>query len=362
MIDLDLFARFMQALPAQNYRVYILGDPDQLPSVEAGAVLGEMLKAENIAVKLNESKRFAPNSHIGRLSMAIQEAPYTNHWPDIPMIDNPVFNLDTDIDFRQTQTTNDTIYYRTLGEDTQTAENRLKKLIHHWVDAFYIQTNYIELCHQIKADASGSLIDSQTGVPCARELLDSLWGITQKARILSAERKGMVGIENLNQLVRDSLPIQDEGHFYIGQLLMLTENQSALKLYNGDCGIVLGEYNSGRRCLLLKKVSTQTNTFDIDHGDAADYVTYPLSLLPANALESAFAITIHKSQGSGYGNIMMFLPQTAGHPLMSNQMIYTGVTRTEQISITIVSSQAAFEAGCKTRIMRDTGLDINTPS
>lgn len=363
MIDIDLFAKFMQALPENNYKLFILGDPDQLPSVEAGAVLGEMLETESISVRLNESKRFDSSSEIGRLSLAIQDAKTLKRWPE--QYPKPVFQENSDIDYSNiinNKDYKDIIHYIFLGDDKKIVETRLKKLIQKWVDAFYIQTKYIDLCKQIYVDASGEFIDSQTCLKCTRKMLDKLWNMTKSARILSAERRGVTGIVQLNEMIRSMLKIEETGKFYIGQLLMLTENQSELKLYNGDCGIVLGESNSKRLHLLLKKVRTNiknnTNEGDAENNDAADYVTYPLSLLPTDALESAFAMTIHKSQGSGYENIMMFLPQTVGHPLLNNQMIYTGVTRTEHISLTIAASQNAFEAGCTTISERDTGICI----
>lgn len=74
MIDLSLFASFMQALPKKDFRLYILGDRDQLPSVEAGAVLGEILGLDkDSVVELTESNRFDNNSNIGRLSRFIQK-------------------------------------------------------------------------------------------------------------------------------------------------------------------------------------------------------------------------------------------------------------------------------------------------
>lgn len=357
MIDIDLFARFMEALPkAQNtYRLFILGDPDQLPSVEAGAVLGEMLETSHCAAKLTESQRFKSTSKIGKLSIAIQNAKIQNHWPEdhekplyLPSEGN-IPNFDS--------TTSDNIYYLTLNEDNTRANRELSALIQRWTDTFYIQNNnFIKEVRQIYISHDQNTIVNAQGHPVTAAKLDKIWKVTEHARILSAERKGTTGVENLNALVRKHLGISSSDPFFVGQLLMLTENQATLKLYNGDCGIVLGEKDSGRLYLLLKKSKT-TKTENTAHTD--DYVVYPLSMLPQNALESAFAITIHKSQGSGYANIMMFLPRKKGHPLLNNQMIYTGVTRTEEKSLTIVTTQEAFEAGCQTVIERDTGIDIS---
>ena len=128
MIDIDLFARFMQALPDQNFRLFILGDPDQLPSVEAGAVLGEMLKTGDYAVRLNESHRFNMDTQIGKLSIAIQNAKDPNtamrdHWP----VDHekPIFEPCHTIDLSQDKA----VHYLTLPDDKPKASHCLEQLI-----------------------------------------------------------------------------------------------------------------------------------------------------------------------------------------------------------------------------------------
>ncbi|MBQ1926862.1 MAG: AAA family ATPase, partial [Proteobacteria bacterium] len=289
MIDIDLFARFMEALPEKNFRLFILGDPDQLPSVEAGAVLGEMLKTGDYAVKLNESHRFNMNSEIGKLSIAIQHTKDPNtsmcdHWPTDHT--KPLFHTLQTPDFNQDKS--DIINYTTLPDDKKSAENALEKLVKAWTDQFYIKPQFIDRARKTFVRTSNDITEivDENGQPVSRETLDEFWKVTESARILSAERKGITGVQELNALVRKCLNIKTSEPFFVGQLLMLTENQSNLKLYNGDCGIVLGEKGSGRLHLMLKKARTQTShndnhtdhTIETDH--TIDYVTYPLSVLP----------------------------------------------------------------------------------
>jgi exodeoxyribonuclease V alpha subunit len=80
--------------------------------------------------------------------------------------------------------------------------------------------------------------------------------------------------------------------------------------------------------------------------------------LPSDSIETAFAITIHKSQGSGYPNIMMFLPTRKGHPLLNRQILYTGVTRTKKQSLTILATPETFKSACETIAQRDTGIEL----
>ena len=123
---------------------------------------------------------------------------------------------------------------------------------------------------------------------------------------------------------------------------MLNKNQNFFSLFNGDSGIVVN--SSVRPMLMLLRGN--------------DFTFYPLSVFPKECLEPAFAITIHKSQGSGYPNIMMFLPTRKGHPLLNRQILYTGVTRTKKQSLTIVATPETFKAACETVIERDTGIEL----
>ena len=137
-----------------------------------------------------------------------------------------------------------------------------------------------------------------------------------------------------------------EGQFFAGQILMFTKNLPMFNLYNGDSGVVVKD-RDGVDYLMVKIGSA--------------YSCYLLSLFPNDALESAFAITIHKSQGSGYRNILMFLPSRKGHPLLNRQILYTGITRVKISeknpgSLTVIVSKERLIEAQQTVIQRDTGI------
>ena len=334
MIDLSLFASFMQALPKKNYRLYILGDRDQLPSVEAGAVLGEILGLDkNSIVELVESNRFDNNSNIGRLSRFIQKKLGEG---DLQ------FNLEWKPWSCEMQLWNptmpDEINLLRLGDGskplTRAEEDaELQGLLVSWVKRFYKNPNngLMELAKKIRPDQTPDNIAN----------CEALWRLADAARILSAERRGLRGVENLNKMVVKALG-QKENEPFDGQLMILTKNQSYFDLYNGDSGVVV---NCDTRPMLMIKRK-------------GNFVFYPISLLPSDSVETAFAITIHKSQGSGYPNIMMFLPTRKGHPLLNRQILYTGVTRTKKQSLTILATPETFKSACETVIERDTGIEI----
>ena len=330
MIDISLFAAFLQALPPNgNFKLFILGDPHQLPSVEAGAVLGNILEFDrNFVVKLTRSNRFNDDSRIGILAGKIQRD------ESVPFDAEP-FNPQAHY-----WEANDSIHFLDLNcgralsrrEELHAVEN----LVHKWTQTFYAPL--ISLAEAVNPD-----IPAESASPEQLNIREKLWNTANHARILSAERRGSRGVETLNQIISEILSGSAASRF-VGQILIFNRNQNEFNLYNGDTGIVVKSLQQGQLFLMLKKQSK--------------FVFYPLSYFPEDCLETAFAITIHKSQGSGYPNIMMFLPARKGHPLLNRQILYTGITRTKKQSLTIIATPETFKSACETVIERDTGIEL----
>lgn len=330
MIDVSLFAAFLQALPPSgNFKLFILGDPNQLPSVDAGAVLGNILEFDyNFVVKLIRSNRFNDESRIGVLAGKIQRGEEVS-FEAAPFNARATYWEERDsvhlIDLDQGQTLS-------RREELRTVENLVRK----WSLKFYAPL--MDLAEKVDPD-----IPSECVTPEQRSICEKLWNAANQARILSAERRGNRGVETLNQIVAETLTPNSSTRF-VGQILIFNRNQNEFKLYNGDTGIVVKSNRHEQYFLMLKKQSK--------------FVFYPLSYFAEDCLEPSFAITIHKSQGSGYPNVMMFLPTRKGHPLLNRQILYTGITRTKKQSLTIVATPETFKAACETVIERDTGIEL----
>ncbi len=341
MIDIALFASLLAAIPKEA-RIFILGDPDQLPSVDAGAVLGNLLDTKgNFVVRLLESNRFDDKSNIGKFAHSIQNAPETyfksfekdeKYW-GTPENDEAFFK-----DRKNVLDKINTIHLSDSNKgDSKDITDQIQKIVKQWTERFYAPL--LALAKDIEPNVDLAL---------QQEKLDKLWRLATLARILSAERSGKAGAEMINQTACIHLK-HKPGDFFAGQLIMLTRNQSTLKLYNGDSGVVLQSKKDGQFYLLLKKPHKEGDT-------RRQYVKYPMSMLPSDDIETAFAITVHKSQGSGYPHVMLFLPTRVGHPLLNRQIVYTAVTRTMGQSISIVSNDACFEDACRRLVQRDTGI------
>jgi len=367
MIDIEMFAALLEAIP-EGARLFILGDPFQLPSVDSGAVLGEILKVQSgkdFSVKLNESNRFDDRSNIGKLAAEIKEVAESKD--NNKFVPHKFVSGDASSIIDETgnaATFKDKVFYRKLETDNnpltkKEEDKRIESFIAEWSRDF---AKLPEFAEQIHPQRTGTEADDPDHSETTRR--NQIWQLSLTKRILCAERRGLRGIENINKKVCSKIKslwrakkksqgetVQwDDSGYFPGQLLIITRNQEMFKLYNGDTGIVVFDGNTP--CLMLKKAPPQGSERTRD-----DFVFYPLSVLPEDSITTAFAITIHKSQGSEYKHVTMFLPTKIGHPLLTNQIIYTGITRAKE-SVTIIAGDETFKAAVTTVSERDTGISL----
>lgn len=371
MIDVTLFAAFLEALPekTEDYRLFVLGDRNQLPSVEAGAVLGEVLGIRpDATVELTESNRFPDDSPVGRFAKAIQAE--TDEALENSLLEctgNSVKRFSENDEREKIPSWEDagirwpvaenSVRFVSLSDDDaslkkRNAEISVEKILGKWADAFC--SDLVNLTNAV--NPTTEIADGKNGEKSEYEVRQELWMAAERARILSAERRGVQGVETINRIICSKIRKKfltdgnvSASRYFPGQILMFTKNQADFKLFNGDSGIVV-KNAEGLDYLMIQKGN--------------EFPCYPLSLFPSDSLETAFAITIHKSQGSGYSNILMFLPLQSGHPLLNRQILYTGVTRVKMGakipgSLTLVASKARLLEARRTRAERNTGIWMN---
>ena len=386
MIDISMFANLLEAISDKS-RIFILGDIDQLPSVDAGAVLGDLLKSAQNVVELTESKRFTASSNIGILKESVHkikgmlsDSSINNQSEDTFKENFELFNPNITYWKLEKEKNNEykklnQVKYISLIEEKKHIINKdfyknykanLENILTKWIQIFFYDNNE-SICEI--AEKVNPLIENSGDQDSIRK---NLWEMSMRSKILCAEKQSLTGLDNINRFIyrtlfnkyltninchskkaRQSSKNQTEvsditrthnrnSKYFPGQLLIVTKNQEMFKLYNGDTGVVVVGGN-GVEYLMVKK----NNKFDF----------YPLSIFPLDSIENAFAITVHKSQGSEYDHILMFLPNIPGHRVLSNQIIYTGITRAKD-SVTIVSTKEAFKSACFNIIYRDTGIDL----
>ncbi|MDR0564877.1 MAG: exodeoxyribonuclease V subunit alpha [Azoarcus sp.] len=342
MLDLALATSLLDALPP-HARLVLLGDKDQLAAVEAGAVFADISNgwcfpkdaaariealtktASDILTKgegcpavlpgcvawLLKSHRFSADSGIGRLAREINagEGRRALEWlraqPDaaIRWVEGSAPRSD-----------------EFAPHDARPSAAALKAMEEGYA-------TYFEALRAINADESPR----------------SLFAAFERFRILVAVHEGPRGLAAVNayleRFARAALGIPaDTGPFWTGRPIIVLENDSANRLFNGDVGLCLPDAEG------VAKVFFPTS----DGG----FQTMLPSRLPTH--DTAFALTVHKSQGSEFAEVLLLLPARPVRAL-SRELLYTAVTRASR-RVTIAGSAEVFEAGCAARNVRFSGL------
>ena len=327
MIDICLFAALLNAIPDKAI-VFILGDKDQLPSVDAGAVLGSVLgQTENdsdYTVTLKECHRAE--------SREIWDAACLINSGDEESIDS----------FFELVGRSDCVDRIIVEKDRQ---HGLEEIVR---PAVRLYSRYIDQAASFRISSA-----------------EEVFKITKEFKILCAERKGLCGIENINRLIIDKVMSDRKKNlqeFFAGELLMIIQNNKLLGLSNGDNGVVLhfdGDKDVDNLWFMVRKNEPDAGVEMDGIFSRNGFTYYPLYLIPSDSIEVSYAMTIHKSQGSGYDDIIIFLPDKKGHPLLNRQILYTALTRAKKHA-TIVANEEAIREAIRKKIERDTMISFNT--
>jgi exodeoxyribonuclease V alpha subunit len=326
MVDLALMSKLFQAVP-QEARIILLGDKDQLTSVEAGYILGDIC---NTGAAIHLSKEF------GKLYAAS-----TGETLDLKMRPRESLIQDTIVELQQN--------YRFKSQGGIFMLTRA------------INAGAAEAAFQILRDKSQSEV-SWRASPSARSLgavlREKVIGGYQRYleiddpaealakfgefQILCALRNGPYGVGELNRLAEQSLSeanlVGREGQWYRGRPIMITRNDYNLRLFNGDIGLAFPDLDGEMR-VFFANADGQIRQF-------------PPSRLPVH--ETVFAMTIHKSQGSEFGTVLMILPGDDA-PILTRELIYTGLTRARD-QVEIWSPENVLRAAIAKQASRTSGL------
>ena len=299
MIDLPLMASLLSALPP-HARLILVGDKEQLASVEAGSVMGDLCAlpkqarrsqqmagflldtcglpeslnpnvlafADSVAF-LTRSYRFAMDSGIGALARAVNEG-----------------------SAEQVKTVLQSGYSDVQQMSVNTSDNT--QLIQHML------VKYRGYLDAVNMNASPA------------DMLKKF----SDFRVLCGLRKGFFGVETLNEAFEHEAEsrhlIKMNGRWYPGRPVMITRNDRSLRLYNGDVGIAL--------------IDEQTQQLKVWFDQGGELVSYSTSRLPQH--ETVFAMTVHKSQGSEFNEVTLVLAEDA--KVISRELVYTGITRAKK--------------------------------
>lgn len=351
MVDVSLMARLVEALP-EHARLILLGDRDQLASVEAGAILGDICQltqqgyspaqAERLGALtgsdlsayvqprgealrdqiclLRKSYRFAAGSGIGQLARAVNVG-------DAEAVQALLSNSASSAD----------LHYCALNEQTWTAQE-YPQLLRQCVSGYRPYLSAVRSL--LEASPEGSVLDESA----VRAILHQFG----QFQLLCALREGPFGVSGLNQRIEQALEQagllrrDEQSRWYPGRPVMIMQNDSALGLFNGDIGITLEDYDrEGKRRLRV--------WFEMPDGSVRAYLT---SRLPAH--ETVYAMTVHKSQGSEFAHTLLVLPPRYT-PLLTRELVYTAITRAKQ-QLSLYAQAQVLRRAVQTRTLRHSGF------
>ena len=291
MIDLTLMASLLDRLD-HHTQLFLIGDSNQLPSIDAGSLLADICSALSITSNKALSTVSALNSPPG------QECKHHSHRYQINL--TRPFRQQRTFDLAQLT---DAVL---AGDETS--------VIAHLRQGLLNGVHFHEEVDQPFFHRAPDFIDHWCRLSQINDPLEALHSAGQQ-RVLTATRDGPLGAVRLNQSIeaslRADLSIRPNDRYFHGKLVLITENDHQRQLFNGDVGICLRDPKKRLWVWFSGPESSQIRAF------------IP-SALPAH--ESAFAMTVHKAQGSEFGHVWLQLPSTPSL-VLSRELLYTGLTR-----------------------------------
>jgi exodeoxyribonuclease V alpha subunit len=305
MLSLSLMHRLIDALHP-TAELFLVGDPEQLASVDAGTVLADISLAakkegtnlHRCTERLTSQYRYAVGSPIEQVVKAVQSGDA-----------DQVINL--------------------------LKSHRNSKGIVSWIDPSSKAQEDLEAFENVGLEVQRHALEvvELAGSSQYEKALETLGQL----QLLCASRVGQLGIAGWNRTVNKWIGTATRKQWFVGRPVLITKNDHGNNLYNGDVGVVCSDKNGEVRVV-----------FDGLGGPRE----FPTVRLPE--VETVHALTIHKSQGSEYRHAIVVLP-TGRSRLLTRELLYTGVSRARE-QLTIVATEAALRTAVTTVISRASGL------
>jgi exodeoxyribonuclease V alpha subunit len=315
MVHLEMMASLLDALPP-SATLILLGDKDQLASVEAGAVLGDLChdaQAGNYSEATLEYVRAAsgeqiPDDFAGAGGPLAQQTVMLRH---SRRFGGPIGQLALAVNAGEVA----------RAEEVLRAGDGAVRWIEHAQQAQVLQLALAGYRPYLELLAQGPGGEHEDWVRAVLQRFEAF-------RILCAVREGEWGVEGLNAAIEQRLEqdrlLRRGGEWYVGRPVMVTRNDYGTRVFNGDIGLTLAD---PARAGSLRVYFLE--------GDAVRSVL----ATRLRHVETAFAMTVHKSQGSEFRHTVLVLPQDRGG-MLARELVYTGITRASE-QFTLVSPTSA---------------------
>ncbi|MFA7684005.1 MAG: exodeoxyribonuclease V subunit alpha [Syntrophales bacterium] len=332
MIDLPMMSHLLEAI-SPSARLILLGDPHQLSSVEAGAVLDDICQTEN-------PDRFSEN-----FIDVVQKYAGGRALPAVSHHASPL--PDCMVELKTNYRMDD------AGALGQLKRSVISGKAESFFDLLASETDAIQWLQLREPDELRQVVNQRIGkyldqyVKMVNEGADAsdIFSFFETFRVLCAVHGGLFGTTHLNHLMEMYVK-NVSGQYrtgrknYPGKAVMITRNDYGRQLFNGDLGIMLSHQGD----------ENQFSVFFLESGGRIRRVS-PFTL-PEH--ETAFAMTVHKSQGSEYDDVFLFLPDS-DLPVLSRELLYTGITRTKRF-LTICARKEVLSATLSRKLNRYSGL------
>lgn len=323
MTPLSLIARLVRALKPGT-RLILVGDRNQLASVEPGHVLGD------ICDTVGGYGYSGKTCSLVREALGYEMTPAKAHGI-----------ADCIVELKDTYRFSEDSGIRKLGEAVRLGDDRCLDMVKEsrFSDVFV---------RDLRGEGSLSQVLSPSVIegyyPClSASGPEERFMRFGEFRVLCGLREGPFGVVTVNRLIEKILSekglIRPDRQFYHGRPVLITANDYALRLFNGDIGIILHDEEEGDLKCFFQGTGGQVRR---------------ISCLRLPEHETAYAMTVHKSQGSEFDKVVLLLPRKDS-PVLTRELIYTGITRARQ-RLDLWTTPEVFSAAVKRRTERTSGL------
>ncbi len=329
MVDLALLSKLAEAVPP-SARLILLGDKDQLASVEAGAVLGDICDSGRVH---GYSQKFC--NALGQIAGEKAACPVES--PEGAGIRDSIIQLRRSYRFGPASGIAATSLAVNEGDG-----NRAMELLKRgsFTD---IQWNDLPRPEAMPATLKDRIMEGFSEYLRETEPARA-FDLFSRFRILCALREGPQGVQAMNLLVEQVLGdeglIKRDGRWYAGRPVLITRNDYNLRLFNGDVGLTLPDPQLKKELRVF---------FPAPDGSMR---TFPPLRLPDH--ETVYAMTVHKSQGSEFERMLFLMPHRSV-PVLTRELIYTAITRAKK-KVEVWGKEEVFREAASRRIERRSGL------
>ena len=310
MMPLSMMARVLEALD-ETASLILVGDQDQLASVESGSVLADIcaasIKGPQFVETMTGKFRFGEGSPVAAISAAVNTG----------------------------NTEQLTLALRESYPQGQ-KENGKAHPIFHWVDPEADEKGLQDVARMVLRHAS-DICTKATHVE-SDAAISELLAFRESLQVVCAHKRGKLGVSGWNTSIDRKLGSRARGQWYVGRPVMVLVNDYINDLSNGDIGVICSD--------------AKGDVFAAFQGDEG-IRRIAVSKLPP--VDTVHALTIHKSQGSEYGHTIVVLPTVASR-IVTRELVYTGITRAKP-DLTIVATEEVLQEAARTPIRRATGLE-----